>query len=172
MGVLSIEQINNSFPDNRYMLNVIYNPNLWTEINISKLPNPTKVKFDENIKISIPTDIKDEKGIYMFMLEPNYPFEPSIKHLVYIGRVRRGATSFSFFKRFNDYTSLIGNPNGSLNKVLLTNLWPNHTYVYFFKLNSMTDDEIAEIEDNLIKKIIPPLNSAIGGKTEQTRDLY
>lgn len=172
MGVLSIEQINNSFPDNRYMLNVIHNPNLWAEIDIATLPSPEKVKFDENIRTNMPIDIKDDKGIYMFILEPNYPFEPSIKHLVYIGRVREGATNFSFFKRFNDYIGLIGNPNGSLNKVLLTNLWPNHTFVYFFKLDSMSDDEIAEIEDNLIKKIIPPLNSAIGGKTEQTRDLY
>jgi hypothetical protein len=172
MSVLSIEEINNSFPDNRYMLNVIHNPNLWSEIDIDTLPNPEKVKFDENIKSNIPLNIKDEKGIYMFILEPNYPFEPSIKHLVYIGRVRSGTTNFSFFKRFNDYTSLIGNPNGSLNKVLLTNLWPNNTYVYFYKLDSVTDEKIAEIEDNLIKKIIPPLNSAIGGKTEQTRDLY
>ena len=172
MAVLSIQEINNNFPDNRYMLNVIHNPNLWTQINVSNLPIPIKVKFDENIKVNIPNNIKNHKGIYMFMIEPNHPFEPSIKNLVYVGRVRSGTTGFSFVKRFNDYSSLIGNSNGSLNKVLLTNLWPNHTFVYFFELNSLTDEEISEIEDNLIKNIIPPLNSAIGGKTEQTRNLY
>lgn len=171
MGVLSIEQINNSFPDIRFKLSVIHNPDLWAEINIPTLPPPEKVKFDEHIKDNLPSNIKDEKGLYMFILEPQHPFEPSIKHLMYVGRVRKGTSDFSFSKRFNDYVNLIGNSNGSLNKVLLTNLWPNHTFVYFFTLD-LPDEEIADIEDILIKKIIPPLNSAIGGKTEQTRNLY
>src|SRR5450631_2195142 len=104
MAVLTIEEINTSFPDNRYMLNVIHNPNLWKEINLtSPLPIPIKVKFDVNIKSNMPTNIRDEKGIYMFILEPNYPFEPSIKHLVYIGRVRKGETNFNFYKRIDEY---------------------------------------------------------------------
>lgn len=172
MPVLTLEEINNSFPDNRYLLNVIHNPNLWNELNIPKLPNPTRVKFDENIKANMPLLIRDEKGIYMFILEPEYPFEPSIKHLVYIGRVRSGETDFNFYKRFDDYKGLIGKSNGSLNKVLLTNLWPEQTFVYFFGLSTLSDDDISDIENILIKKIIPPLNSAIGGKSEQTRNLY
>lgn len=171
MDALTLEEINNSFPDNRYLLNVLHNPSLWQDINFTPLPNPHVVKFDENIKDNIPAEIKNKKGIYMFFLNPEHPFLPEIKHLVYVGRVRSGATGFNFLKRFDEYKKQIGNPNGSLNKVLLTNLWPNHTYVFFYGLD-FSDEDIASIEDVIIKKIVPPLNSFIGGRTEQTRNLY
>ena len=172
MAVLSVQEINNHFIDNRYLLNVIHQPDLWNSLNIPRLPIPTKVKFDEDIKTNMPQAIKNNKGLYMFFLEPLHPFEPTINHLLYIGRVREGQTNFNFFKRFDEYKNQIGNINGSLNKVLLTNLWPDYTHVYFYSLDNLTDDEIARIEDEIIKKIIPPLNSKIGGKTEQTRNLY
>jgi hypothetical protein len=174
MPVLNVSDINNHFVENRYLLNVIHHPDFWQSLNLplTPLPPPTKVKFDENIKINMPASIRQNKGIYMFFLEPNHPFTPLINHLVYVGRVRQGTTNFSFLKRFDEYQKQIGNVNGSLNKVLLTNLWPDHTYVYFYSMNSLTDSDIATIEDEIIKKIIPPLNSKIGGKTEQTRNLY
>lgn len=171
MGVLSIDEINNHFVENRYMLNVIHHPEMWQSLSISNLPNPVKIKFDGDIKNNMDSSIKTKKGLYMFFLEPNHPFKPAINHLLYVGRVRAGDTNFNFFKRFDEYKSQIGNINGSLNKVLLTNLWPDYTYVYFYPLDE-EDEEISRIEDEIIKKIVPPLNSKIGGKTEQTRNLY
>lgn len=172
MAVLSVQDINNNFVENRYLLNVIHQPALWNSLNIPSLPQPIKVKFDEHIKNNIPLGIRNNKGLYMFFLEPSHPFEPSINHLLYIGRVREGQTNFNFYKRFDEYKNQIGNVNGSLNKVLLTNLWPDYTHVYFYSLNHLPDDEISRVEDEIIKKIVPPLNSKIGGKTEQTRNLY
>ncbi len=108
----------------------------------------------------------------MFFLEPLHPFEPIINHLLYIGRVMEGKTNHSFYKRFYEYKNQIGDVNGSLTKVHLTNLWPNCTHVYFYSLNHLPDEEISRIEDEIIKKIVPPLNSKIGGKTEQIRNFY
>ncbi len=172
MPVLTLDEINNSFPEKTYKLPVIHNPYWWTELDSITLPNPIRVEFNENIKENIPEDIKNNKGIYMFFLEPNHPFNPSIKHLVYVGRVREGSTNFSFFKRFNAYKNAIGNQNESRNKVLLTNLWPNRTFVYFYSLSNLRDNDIEKLEDLLIKKIVPPLNSKIGGKAGDTRNFY
>ena len=172
MDVLTLDEINNSFPEKTYQFPILHNPEWWMEIDINALPIPEIVKFDSDIKENIPVGIRSNKGIYMFFLEPQHPFIPEIKHLVYVGRVRGGTTNFSFIKRFDDYKNNIGNLNGSRNKVLLTNLWPNHTYVYFYSLNQKTDEEIVEIEDLLIKKILPPLNHRIGGKAGQTRQIY
>lgn len=172
MPVASLAAINNNFPENRYMLDVMHSPTLWKRISVTKLPTPTRVKFDDNIIASIPPSIASNKGIYMFFLEPNHPFLPSINHLLYIGRVKAGKTGFSFKKRMYDYKGTIGNLTKSLNKVLLTNLWPDHTFVYFYSLNHMTDQDISKIERNLYKNIVPPLNAQIEGKTEQTRNLY
>lgn len=172
MAVLSVEEINNHFVENRYMLNVLHDPEKWNSLNLPYLPNPIKLKFDEDIKENMNSEIKTKKGLYMFFLEPNHPFSPTINHLLYVGRVREGGTNYNFFKRFDEYKNQIGNVNGSLNKVLLTNLWPDHTYVYFYPLESSSDDDISKIEDEIIKKIVPPLNSKIGGKTEQSRNLY
>lgn len=172
MSVLSLDDINSNFPDNRYKLPVIHNPDKWKKISIPILPNPIKVKFDLNIITSIPTSIADSKGIYMFFLEPSHPFAPELRHLLYIGRVKEGKTSFSFKKRMYDYRSVIGDVNNPLNRVLLTNLWPDYTFVYFYNLDNMTDQNIEDIEQNLFENIVPPLNSRIGGKTEQTRNLY
>lgn len=32
MPVLSLQEINNNLPDNRYLLDLIQNPNLWNDI--------------------------------------------------------------------------------------------------------------------------------------------
>lgn len=171
MPVLTLDEINNSFPEKNYRLIVINNPDWWNEISHISLPNPIRVVFDDNIINNIPNQIRNDKGIYMFFIEPSHPFNPDIKHLVYIGRVRGGATDFNFVKRFYDYRSVIGNLNKSKNKVLLTNLWPKHTFVYFYPLN-IPDNQIDDLEDLLIKKIVPPLNERIGGRSGQTRNFY
>ena len=172
MDVLTLKEINNSFPEKVYQFLILHNPEWWEEIDLEELPTPDRVKFDSNIQSNIPGGIRENKGIYMFFLEPKQPFEPDVKNLIYIGRVKEGTTNFNFHKRFYDYVKNIGKLNASRNKVLLTNLWPNHTYVYFYSLNQKTDDEITEIEDILIKKILPPLNFKIGGKAGQTRQMY
>lgn len=172
MPVLTLEEINNEFLEKAYQLPILHNPNWWAEIDIDDLPLPERVEFNEKIKENIPQAIQSNKGIYMFFVEPNHPFTPEVKHLMYIGRVREGKTGFNFIRRLDDYQKAIGNRNERRNIQLLTNLWPNHTYVYFYSLNQLTDDEITTIEDTLINKIVPPLNNKFSGRARQAQQLY
>lgn len=82
MEVLCVQEINDHFVDNRYLLNLIHQPESWNALNIPTLPPPTKIKFDENIKVNMPQIIRNNKGLYMFFLEPLHPFEPTINHLL------------------------------------------------------------------------------------------
>lgn len=126
---------------------------------------PIKLRFDENIR----KHLNKTRGIYSFIIEPEFPFSPKIYYLVYIGRVI-GTNDFK--NRFQHYTKAIGNKNVKRNVQLLTNLWPGQTYVYVYELNS-TDAEIKEIEKQLINYIIPPLNNQfIISKAINSRSLY
>lgn len=66
MAVLNVQEINNHFVDNRYLLNVLHQPDLWNTLNIPQLPQPTKVKFDEDIKVNMPQTIKTIKVCICF----------------------------------------------------------------------------------------------------------
>ena len=65
MGVLSINEINKHFVENRYMLNVIHHPEKWQDLSIPNLPDPVKIKFDGDIKENMKPSIKKKKGLYM-----------------------------------------------------------------------------------------------------------
>ncbi len=155
-GVLSLSELNGVNPEKVYQLQEVLNPNLWDSINLaSPLPSPIRLKFDENIRTNLDPNLKNKKGIYMFVVEPNHKFPvPEIKHLVYIGRVMSDNT---FFKRFYEYVNTIGETNAKRNRQLMTNCWPNKTFVYFFKLTN--DADIKQIEQELNDKIIPVLNN-------------
>ncbi|WP_405202111.1 hypothetical protein [Dokdonia sp. LLG6352-1] len=157
-----------------HRLQVVHNPEWWSEINNHNLPEPVKIEFNENVRENMPENIHFGKGIYMFFLEPNHPFpaQVDIKHLLYVGRVQNGKTNFNFFQRFYKYIKAIGNRTVALNTMRLTNLWPEKTFVYYFDLSDRTDEEIKNIENNIYNKIVPPLNEALEGNARLTRKLY
>lgn len=144
---------------------------LWQNIDptlATVLNSPVKIKFDANIRNNLGA-VKDKKGIYMFFVEPEFPFDPKVNYLMYVGRVIKTNT---FFKRFNDYVKGIGNKNIRRNIQLLTNLWEDKTWVYFYEL-SLTDNRIKAIEANLFDNIIPPLNNQFRAKRAlNSRSIY
>ncbi len=175
MPYLSHDEILNLYPFGPpYRLAVYHDPNWWNEVVNHNLPAPVRLKFDENIRNRMPQNIHDGKGIYMFFLEPNHPFPNNISmcHLLYVGRVQEGQTNYNFFKRFYKYVKAIGNKAVARNTMRLTNLWPNHTYVYYFDLSARTDDDIVNIEQNIFNKIVPPLNEELHGQARLTRQFY
>jgi hypothetical protein len=169
MPVLSLDELNSVNPQKIYELPLTLNINLWSNIKLpSPLPKPIKLEFNENIRKTFPANLKNKKGIYFFMIEPDFPFTPEIKYLVYIGRVIKTNT---FFKRFYDYVNAIGNYSVQRNKQLMTNAWPSKTYIYYYELTN--DSDIETIEQELIDKIIPPLNNKFFLKEAiNTRSLY
>lgn len=154
---------------------VVYHSHIWwAEIKNHNLPKPIKLKFGPDIIKNMQDSLKKSKGIYMFFVEPCYRLHSDVnnKHLLYIGRVRAMTTNYNFQKRFYEYVSCIGDKNAKRNRLRLTNLYPQNTFVYFFQLNHKSDQEIKDIESNLIDKILPPLNEELSAEASQTRKLY
>ncbi|MGI4822613.1 MAG: hypothetical protein ACRYFV_15495 [Janthinobacterium lividum] len=171
MPVLTRDELNGLNPDKLYRLKFVLHYEQWSNLDptiLSHLHSPVKLKFDDNIRNSLGA-IKNKKGVYIFMIEPDFPNVPTSNYLVYVGEVTAGNT---FFKRFYDYVSAIGDRNKRRNIQLLTNLWPDKTWVYFYEL-SLTDAEIEAIESNLYDNIIPPLNNKFKAKkAKNSRSLY
>lgn len=169
MGALSLEELNNDNPEKVFRIDTfVLNHQTW--VNIRKdlsilFSNGKKFKFDENIQSVLPST----KGIYIFFVEPEFPFSPEVRYLMYVGRV---IGSNTFKKRFYKYVAAIGSHKERRNIQLLTNLWPNKTWVYIYELN-LKDDEITAIEDNLIDNIIPPMNNKFkSSKAKNSRSIY
>ncbi len=157
MSALSLEEINEQNPEKIYDLPLTLNIKKWQTFSlpVNLTSYSKKIKFDENIRQQMDS-IKDKKGIYMFVVEPNFPFVPRIDYLLYIGRVIKSDT---FFKRFSDYVNSIGNKNVRRNIQLLTNAWIEKTFVYFFEINN--DQNIIDTEKQLINIIVPSLNNQL-----------
>jgi len=168
MTVLTLEELAKLNPERIPKFTFLMNIELWKKIDTKLkdiLSRPLKIKFDENIR----NYLTKKRGIYMFIIEPEFPFSPRIDYLIYIGRVI-GTNNFK--NRFQHYVKAIGNKNVKRNIQLLTNLWPEKTYVYTFELNK-SDDEIKEIEKQLVNYIIPPLNNQFSiSEAVNSRSLY
>ena len=169
MAPLSYEELNNDNPEQIYNIETfVLNLQAWKDVRDDLrvlFQNGRRFKFDEHIQDSLPRT----KGIYIFYVEPQFPFQPEVRYLMYVGKV---TGSNSFQHRFYDYVSGIGSHTIRRNIQLLTNLWPDKTWVYVFELN-LTDDEIEKIEDNLIDNIIPPMNNKFKAITaKNSRSIY
>lgn len=166
---LSIEQINESRIDSRYNIeSFVLNIKAWTNIKteLSELfRGGQKFKFDSHICELLP----NTKGIYIFYVEPDFPFLPETRYLMYVGKVTGTNT---FHNRFYKYVEGIGDSSQSENKMLLTNMWPGKTWVVVYPLD-MDDDAIKTIEDNLIDNIVPPLNCTVKATSaKNSRSIY
>ena len=172
MSVLTKDELRELNPEKIYNIpTFVLHHELWSNIDptlSSTLNSPVKIQFDENIRRKLGS-IRNKKGVYLFFVEPDFPFIPKANYLMYVGRVIGADT---FFKRFYDYVDAIGNKNKRRNIQLLTNLWPEKTWVYFYDL-PLSDTVIASIEQNLFDNIIPPLNNQFRAKRAlNSRSIY
>jgi len=170
--VLTRDELRDLNPEKIYNIQTfVLNYELWPNIDptlAAILNAPIKIKFDTNIRNNLGA-IRNKKGIYMFFVEPDFPFIPKVNYLMYVGRV---ISTNTFFRRFYDYVDGIGNKNIRRNIQLLTNLWEGKTWVYFYEL-SLPDTRIATIEANLYDNIVPPLNNQFRSKRAlNSRSIY
>jgi hypothetical protein len=171
MPALTKEELSELNPEKVYNIPTVLHQELWSSIDptlATVLNAPLRIPFDTSIRTKL-GGVKNKKGIYIFMVEPDFPFVPKVNYLLYVGRVIGRNT---FFKRFHDYVSSIGNKNKRRNLQLLTNLWPGKTWVYFYEL-ALPDPRISAIEKNLFDNIIPPLNNQFRSKrATNARSIY
>lgn len=168
-SVLTKDELTALNPDQIYNINtfVLHNE-LWGLLDTrytELLGSPRRLEFNGKIR----EKLSDKKGIYMFFVEPDFPFSPKVSYLMYVGRVI-GENTFN--KRFYEYVNAIGNKNVRRNIQLLTNLWPGRTWVYVYELD-LPDDEITKIEDDLIDHVVPPMNNRFKlEKAFNSRSIY
>jgi len=166
---LPINKITSLTANNNYFFEIYFNPSEFSEaLNALKhviILSIKKLKFEYGI-----TDLLSakSKGFYIFTIE-DFKF-PSIdfRYLLYIGRVVK---TNSFKNRFYIYRNSIGDESAIENVMLLTNLWPDNTYVYFFEVKN--DKEIEEVEKILVNKLRPYFNEQyFTKKSVHTTSLY
>ena len=161
MAALTYQELNNQNPEKIFNIKTfVLNSQRWSMVRSdlkSLFKNGIRIRFDENIQNHLPKT----KGIYIFFVEPQLPFAPETRYLMYVGEVTGEDT---FHHRFYDYVAGIGSTKHRRNIQLLTNLWPKNTWVYVYEL-SLPDDEITAIEDNLIDNIVPPFNNKFKAKS-------
>ncbi|MCB8999922.1 MAG: hypothetical protein H6540_07660 [Bacteroidales bacterium] len=172
MPALTKDQLRDLNPEKIYNIQTfLLHYELWPNIdtNLSNILNsPIRIQFDEQIRNNLGA-IKYKKGVYFFFIEPEFPFVPNANYLMYVGKV---VGTNTFFSRFYEYVSAIGNKNKRRNIQLLTNLWPGKTWVYFYDL-TLTDNQIEGIEQNLYDNILPPLNNQFRAKRAlNSRSIY
>ncbi len=172
MPVLTRDELADLNPEKLYNIpTFVLHYELWQNIDptlAATLNAPVKIKFDANIRNNLGT-LRNKKGIYIFFVEPDFPFVPKANYLMYVGRVINTNT---FYLRFRDYVNGIGNRNIRRNIQLLTNLWEDKTWVYFYELN-LADNRIKTIESNLFDNIVPPLNNQFRARRAlNSRSIY
>ncbi|GAB3571579.1 hypothetical protein GCM10027578_30100 [Spirosoma luteolum] len=130
-----------------------------TVVNVERFP------FEYNITDRLS---RQKKGFYVFVIEDMDMSPLSFCYLLYIGKVTK---SDNFKNRFYGYRNSIGKAEAVKNVLMLTNLWPDNTFVYFFEVSQ--DHEIDEIEKVMVYKLRPPFNEQyFTEKTVSSTDLY
>jgi hypothetical protein len=165
---LTIKQISEIVAYKNYEFRIYFSPQDFSEsmkaLNHLNLLNFHRYKFEYNITDHLPVT----KGFYVFTIEDlGFP-QIDFRYLLYIGKVEKTNT---FRNRFYKYRSSINDSSSAENVMLLTNLWPDNTYVYVFEL--LNDHDIVDIEKILINKLKPNFNQEyFSSKTVNSTSLY
>lgn len=115
------------------------------------------VKYLNEDSTAVHTDVysipNDCGGIYIFMLKPDI-VPNKHRYIMYIGRAHR-ASNYSLRKRCVTYI------NDTRPKVArMMRRWGKELYLYYLPIHN-TDAYIDKVEKELLRVIIPPMNSQI-----------
>jgi hypothetical protein len=166
---LTLQEIAALYSEDAYKFGVYVSPQnlllVSRAISMCNILTVERYKFEYSITDNLSFG---KKGFYAFVLEDmNFP-GLNLAYLLYIGKVEK---TNSFKNRFYTYRNAIGKSEAAKNVVKLTNLWPDHTFVYFFELQD--DAEIKDVEKILINKLKPHFNEEyFSQEAVETTNLY
>lgn len=151
---LTIQQIAQINAEDNYKFEAYISPSNFLLVRAAlrncAVVNVERLSFEYNITDNLSFR---KKGFYVFVIE-NMDMAPlNFCYLLYIGKVTK---SDSFKNRFYNYRNSINKIESVKNILMLTNLWPDNTFVYFFEIAD--DSQIDDIEKVMINRLRPPFN--------------
>ncbi len=128
-------------------------PPYWTDINnqFNYNLNWKSVKFNRRNLKRLP----NQKGIYCFVVIPDYPNFFQSKYLFYIGQTTR--TLKERFKEYLDDQGGNGKPRPKIYEML--SLYRDHLYFYYSTI--LSNSQIDEVEEKLLNTFVPHINTDI-----------
>ena len=129
-------------------------PEFWQDpkksFNIPK-PGWQSVKFEKNNKLSVPK----EKGVYAFVVKPEYPSLFETRYLFYIGK-----TSRTLRERFTEY--FYERDGGGKYRYFVREMlrqYDGHIHFYFLKITNK--NKVDNCENLLLNTFVPFVNTDI-----------
>lgn len=137
-------------------------PTYWTDGTKQIIGKVTwkQYKFTNSNKSKIPT----VKGIYCFVVKPNYNGLFPTNYLFYVGQTKR--TLKKRYQEYLDDQAGKGKPRDKIFEML--NLYKDD--IYFFCTDINLNSRIDEVEDKLLNVFVPHINTSIP-EAKITREL-
>lgn len=129
-------------------------PHHWNDPsnNIISTLNWKEIPFNSSQLPNVP---KDKKGVYCFVLKPEYNQLFETRYLFYVG-----ITGRNFNIRFSEYLDDLAGKGKPRPKVFtMLKLWDNYLHFYYASLDNK--DEIEDCEDKLLNTFVPKVNTSI-----------
>jgi hypothetical protein len=142
-------------------------PDFWINPTqqLTVVLNWNEIQFDTANLNSVPNN---QKGIYCFVVKPEFNQLFETRYLFYIGKTKR-----NFRKRYSEYLDDAvgkGKPRSRVFKML--KLWKDHLYFYYANVSSNSD--IDDSVTKLLNTFIPKVNTLIPIATikPELKDIY
>ncbi len=106
--------------------------------------------------------IPDETGVYSFVAHAGVADHPACNYLLYVGKAQKQTlkTRVSQYRRVNNRNSI----------TLMLENWRDKLHVYFAPVANRA--LITDIENELLKALIPPFNTALPGNLGAVKNLF
>lgn len=121
-------------------------------INQNRFADWVELKFTEENYSEI-NHLKNQEGIYMFVIKPNDMFSLHHSFIMYIGETKDLARRYSEYLKYKDST----HPS-DFKKRKMTVIWKDYLYFNYFPTSYGSTAERRKEEYDLIDSIVPPIN--------------
>ena len=134
-----------------------HSPAMWRDCTLPVELEWVPIKFNEANRSLVPSD---DSGVYVFMLQPDFPGPPNASYLLYIGETNRFRRRYGEYLREQRKTNFV---RGRISYML--ERWADHLWFYYASIAK--NDLRKQIEDDLINACIPPYNIKLKGTIKE-----
>ena len=131
-----------------------HSPTMWGKCNLPINLNWQSVEFGEDYLEHVPSD---QRGVYAFMLRPDFKGPPKSAYLLYIGKTCR-----TFQDRYDEYLRRELRRFGRTIIGRMLERWSGHIWFHYASIED--ESLIEDVEDALLNSCVPPYNQRYRGR--------